>query len=239
MKYNFDELVLEVTRKCNLSCAHCLRGDQENLDMEKSTVDSILIQTSSIEQIIFTGGEPVLNVDLIEYTVNQLIEKEIMVRSFYVATNGQIVSERLALTLLKLYTYIASLNGDGCSQLQVSVDEFHENYGANSYEYGIYHGLSFFDIRVNDYSKKNSILKMGNAMENGFGERIYERQNLKIDYEFLKEGILGIEGTFYVNAKGEFLAGCDYSYYYQDDYVMGTVEDDIQHAIKNYQKKCA
>ncbi len=32
-------LILEVTRRCNMCCAHCLRGDAEDIDMEKETVD--------------------------------------------------------------------------------------------------------------------------------------------------------------------------------------------------------
>ena len=34
--------IFEVTRRCNLSCEHCLRGDAQNLDMTKETVDKVL-----------------------------------------------------------------------------------------------------------------------------------------------------------------------------------------------------
>ena len=40
--------IFEVTRRCNLSCEHCLRGDAQNLDMTKETVDKVLDHIESI-----------------------------------------------------------------------------------------------------------------------------------------------------------------------------------------------
>ena len=34
-------LILEVTRRCNMCCAHCLRGEAENIDMQKETIDKV------------------------------------------------------------------------------------------------------------------------------------------------------------------------------------------------------
>lgn len=33
-KIEYDSLVLEVTRRCNMNCAHCIRGETENIDMQ-------------------------------------------------------------------------------------------------------------------------------------------------------------------------------------------------------------
>lgn len=55
-KLYIGALVLEVTRRCNMHCEHCLRGDTQNLDMQKEIVDKLLEQTESIFCVTFSGG---------------------------------------------------------------------------------------------------------------------------------------------------------------------------------------
>ena len=33
-KVIFNTVIIEVTRRCNMSCPHCLRGDAQNVDMD-------------------------------------------------------------------------------------------------------------------------------------------------------------------------------------------------------------
>ncbi len=68
-------LILEVTRRCNMCCAHCLRRDAEDIDMEKETVDEILNMVDEIQSVTFTGGEPSLNLPLIQYFFDKADEK--------------------------------------------------------------------------------------------------------------------------------------------------------------------
>ena len=58
-KLNIYNLVLEVTRRCNMCCAHCLRGEAQNMDMQKETIDKLLDQTDSISMVTFSGGEQI------------------------------------------------------------------------------------------------------------------------------------------------------------------------------------
>lgn len=58
---NASSLILEVTRKCNLHCAHCLRGDAQCVDMSKSTIDKLMPMLGKVSSVTFTGGEPSLN----------------------------------------------------------------------------------------------------------------------------------------------------------------------------------
>lgn len=39
-----DSLILEITRRCNMKCLHCLRGESENLDMSIKMVDAVFSQ---------------------------------------------------------------------------------------------------------------------------------------------------------------------------------------------------
>lgn len=56
-------LAIEVTRRCNMECAHCLRGDAQAVDMTQEIVDRFvdgLEEGMSIGDVTLTGGEPSL-----------------------------------------------------------------------------------------------------------------------------------------------------------------------------------
>lgn len=36
------DVVIEVTRRCNMCCAHCLRGDAEAVDIQERYIDAFL-----------------------------------------------------------------------------------------------------------------------------------------------------------------------------------------------------
>ena len=56
MKYYIENLCVEVTRKCNMKCAHCLRGDAQNMDINTCYIDTLLENVSGIGSITFTGA---------------------------------------------------------------------------------------------------------------------------------------------------------------------------------------
>ena len=66
-----DQLTLEVTRRCNMNCAHCLRGDAQCLDMSKEVVDKVLQDIDYISFLFFTGGEPSLNIPIMDYFLSR------------------------------------------------------------------------------------------------------------------------------------------------------------------------
>ena len=65
-----NEIVIEVTRKCNLSCDFCFNDqDMDNInDMLSDDIFKVLddISKSGIKAVRFTGGEPFLRKDLQE-----------------------------------------------------------------------------------------------------------------------------------------------------------------------------
>ena len=65
MSKRLDNIAIEVTRKCNMGCEHCLRGNAQNMDIDFGYIDSFLNDVSSIGTITFSGGEPALNVEAI------------------------------------------------------------------------------------------------------------------------------------------------------------------------------
>lgn len=37
-----NNVVIEITRRCNMCCAHCLRGDAENVDIQEKYINAFL-----------------------------------------------------------------------------------------------------------------------------------------------------------------------------------------------------
>jgi len=78
MKY----LILKITNKCNLNCIYCYnykenyenKNNKNNKDMDfktaKNSIDNILTDGGELLKIQFTGGEPLLNFNLIEKIIN-------------------------------------------------------------------------------------------------------------------------------------------------------------------------
>ena len=62
-KLSFANLAIEVTRKCNMHCAHCMRGDAQNADISEGKLSKFLSQVNFIGSLTITGGEPTLNVN--------------------------------------------------------------------------------------------------------------------------------------------------------------------------------
>lgn len=62
-KITFENLTIELTRRCNMKCGHCLRGEAQEVDIDRKYIDSLLDQTELIGGMFFTGGEPTLALD--------------------------------------------------------------------------------------------------------------------------------------------------------------------------------
>lgn len=93
MEIYVNYLAIEVTRRCNMKCEHCLRGDAQNLDISTAVLSGIAkhIHPASV---IFTGGEPSLNVPAIKRYFELAERYDTMPAAFYVATNGATSKER-------------------------------------------------------------------------------------------------------------------------------------------------
>lgn len=216
-------LIFEVTERCNLTCEHCLRGDARNIDMQKETVDKMLSQVNEVSIISFTGGEPCLNLPIIEYILDQVRARKIYLGSFWLATNGLVNSMELAALLLK--------NIDLCNEpeycgVAISMDDFH---GENDYSKNPLRFLSFYDKskEVSDW-KPEAIISSGRAEDYGFGMRVRNPDTDFIINDGDDEDNLEVEEV-YVRANGDLLADCDVSYDFMDENAICRVEDFTSH----------
>lgn len=209
MKVRVHDLIFEVTRKCNMQCDHCLRGHAENKDLTKEIVDKVLDQIDCIDCLNFTGGEVTLNVEIIRYIIDQIIERKIEVYDFFIATNGKIYSDELINAILDLYAYRAdtwNCDDNECCSLVLSKDEFHEPI-SKIHEAKLRSFVFFKDFKIRTYNGIGIISK-GLALENGIGTRISSIDECSCEvYDENK-----IYETLYINVNGDIFFDCDMSY---------------------------
>lgn len=87
------DLILEITRRCNMKCPHCLRGDAENMDMSEDIVKNLFAGIESVSTLTFSGGEPSLAVHVMRRALDVCRNNGINVRQVYIVTNGLTVSD--------------------------------------------------------------------------------------------------------------------------------------------------
>ncbi len=138
-KLSFNSIVFEITRKCNLKCEHCVKGAAQNITITKSIINKVLDSVGFCKSIYLTGGEPFLEIDIIEYLVDKIIEKNITVLSFSCVTNGTILNNRIVNLFEKINLHcrknidnLEILLGENIEKdnsivaISISCDPFHE-----------------------------------------------------------------------------------------------------------------
>lgn len=150
MKFILHDLAIETTRRCNMKCEHCMRGESQNIDAPKEIIDMILNneEIKRIDHICFSGGEPTLNPNIIIYAIDKIITENIDVLEIVMVTNGQIFNNDLLEAFNRFNEYrnqrnkrqlmahysklgkdvldsIIQENTDGHVRITFSIDRFH------------------------------------------------------------------------------------------------------------------
>ena len=104
-------LSLEMTRRCNLNCIWCCKGQSQNMDISKEVIDKSLdeLQGIALRSLQFFGGEPFLVPELLEYVVDGVIERHLIIGTARAFTNGTIKDERIINALNRLAGYLKSI----------------------------------------------------------------------------------------------------------------------------------
>lgn len=140
-KITFSGVTVELTRRCDMACLHCMRGNAMDADISLSHIDEFLDQADIIDTLSLTGGEPGLALDAAEYIADGLIKRGILLLSINLASNGFTYSERLV-EVLKKYRRIIDIScGYGFAPgtynpkdethrviLGISLDRFHSDH---------------------------------------------------------------------------------------------------------------
>lgn len=111
--FDYTSIRLEITSKCNLFCKYCHDANYLKLDDDLSTAEIKkliynLNQYNKLKKVLLTGGEPLLNKDIIEI-VQYITSLNIKVD---MVTNGTLLTEDLILKLEKA----------GLKRLRISID---------------------------------------------------------------------------------------------------------------------
>ncbi len=233
MKLYYSRLQIELTRRCNQSCAHCCRGESQNIDLTKEIVDEYFEKNEIyyIGTLLFSGGDPTLNGKILEYIVDKIIEKEIIVDMFMFGINGLSYSDELVNGLNKLRDYIllkSEKQRHWPGVLMVSQDQFHKE--ANPEVVEKLQRLTYFSPINKHIMKEENILPYGRALENGLSKQQPDLNKL-IDYqknyrirEYKGDTYLVISYQ-YISANGNIINdGCQ-SYDLMDEYALGNVQN--------------
>ena len=120
-----NRITLHISNDCNLRCKYCYANGgnyhQKRSLMNIETADAFIEFCTknfiSIKQIVFFGGEPLLNINCMKYICNKFEslykEKAItFIPQFSIITNGTIISEEI-ISFIKQYIHSISVSIDG------------------------------------------------------------------------------------------------------------------------------
>lgn len=226
MRINFKNLMLEITRKCNMKCAHCMRGEQQDETMSIDTIQKLFEDVNEIEQLSITGGEPSLAPEQIRWIAYYAKSNGIIIGSFFCATNAGKYSKEFVDALTYLY--------DVCSEqnkciLTISTDQFHSDADPKAMEE--YRKLPYYSSeKEKGFLPKSKILLEGRAAENNLGR--FSKPFTEHIYDFDLQGWkLLIGDRIYINVFGDVILDPDLSYQNQMNENIGNIWQTPFHRI--------
>ncbi len=231
-KLNLGSLIIEITRKCNFQCSHCLRGTQQNRVINLKHVKTLFQKVNYISTITFSGGEPFLYPEKIMGILKLAKEYEVEIGNFYIATNGTIQGDKILLCILKWYQYCTE---NEISMIKISMDYHHQaNWKSDQTKYDIisfWKAFSFVEFNEHDYT---SYVQEGFAQFKT-GRPAYVSSELDVDMVYDNFQI-NLDNEIYLNCNGHIILGCDLSYDSQTRHIFCHVEHFNELAMKAGEK---
>lgn len=157
--------MIELTRRCNLNCKHCMRGDAQNIDISYDVLDKVFDNMNGVQKLSFTGGEPFLAKDKMIYILNKIMENNIIICEFSVITNGTIIDEEITDTYKRFFYYMKNWYE------RIYNKEFSDNYIKAHIEVGI--SSDKYHETKHDELYNNMVSMIGNYS----GVKLYSRGN--------------------------------------------------------------
>jgi|SRR6056297_1460022 len=209
-----EGLILELTRRCNMACKHCLRGKQQNEDMPGKYVHDFFSRVDVIQGLTLSGGEPTIAPKIIQEVAEEIIRTGIEIQNFFIVTNGKKISDEF---LTSVETIKKACSQNDKSHVEVSNHIYNKSLTDTNVQ-----RLNTLSIPVkvkyeSDDFFPYTILNEGFAKENGIGYRdfplpSYRKKYIDFDRELLSRRIM-----LYLNTHGKVLYGCNWSYESQKD----------------------
>lgn len=217
-KVEIYDLAIETTRRCNMKCAHCLRGNAQSLDIDIAYVDKLFEQVSYISSITLSGGEPSMVPGILKQILDSAKRHNIAINGFYCATNGKVNSPEFTLAIMEWYLYCEEK--EAC-YVDISRDKYHDKIDTRD----LYiKALNFCGTRGED-SRYENLIDQGRAKINNLGTRWVKEDTYTVEESWNSDNIVVSDGVMYLNAKGLLVKGCDWSYGNQHKHAIGHVNE--------------
>jgi len=222
------DIHLEITRRCNLRCDHCLRGGAQRVDVSDRVLYKVFQQwpTEYIGSVTFTGGEPSLVPDRIEKFRHELQYRGSILGFWELTTNAHYITEPFLTALEKLSWHVDEK--DMCS-IRISRDHFHRALSQQRsrwklQEWGELTGIHIYEDKALDtFTEK--IKGQGRAKRYQLGYDISDKHTPEWEYSLDDDGeISHTAGSVYVNAYGDIIDGCNWSWIEQKQHILGNVK---------------
>ncbi len=224
-------IIIEVTRECNLYCEHCLRGEPQNKSIQEDHVRMLFDAVKEVNLLTLSGGEPALYPEKIQMIADVAREMEVDVHNFYLATNGTVANDDFLKAIMEMYLLCSE---NEISSVDVSNDVFHEqswNWDDNMKRF------KMFNFTKHKYQKPSFSYKESTP----FQDYEYNYEDFNHNY-IIKQGRGELLGTkepkeyeidwdnpdeieLYLNCNGTVINGCDWSYENQEKYKICAVKD--------------
>jgi len=249
-KLYISSVMFEATRKCNMQCDHCMRGDAQNISMKKEYMDSFLENVDHIQSLGFTGGEPTLpdGLKVMNDFADIAEEKNIRVDDFWIITNGKVWTDEIGTTLERIHGLVKDPIRK--STVEISRDQFHNSSKIQRdvfswnlekmifLDSGGIERQKFKILQRSEVLPDKHILKMGRSIKTGVGHAGFTFKAPPMNYNPETVHLTG--GNVYVNCKGNVIWGCDWSYRQQDirkNVIICSVKDDLHQKVNSYFNK--
>lgn len=126
MKIFWENFCIETTRRCNMRCAHCMRGEPEDIDINIKWIEEIFKNTAYIGVLNFYGGEPTLNENILKQTLELAKKYNIIVLNLDIITNGKKITDNFINIINEWGRYCSLFNNNRQQDLYITIDPFHE-----------------------------------------------------------------------------------------------------------------
>ncbi|MBQ8215562.1 MAG: radical SAM protein [Clostridia bacterium] len=120
--YSIDTLIVEITRRCNLKCEHCIQGDAQNITITKEIIDKLFHQVDKVKEIRIAGGETLLEIETLEYMLQAIDLYDLETTAVSLITNGTIRDSRV----IDVFDDFVKKKNNRYVSMLISDDNFHD-----------------------------------------------------------------------------------------------------------------
>ena len=198
-------ITIEVTRRCNFKCEHCMRGNVQDIDFHAEILYLLPHRYTEIETLSFTGGEPFLVPHIIQECLAIFRKRKVRIKNILIVTNGSLYDNDVCDMINECV-----LNSFEKCKLFISNDDYHvwnESVKATTKQLIDNHNAKIL-------SRRQNIIAMGNAIVNDVA-------NCKRE-EWRNHGLE--IGFVHITAKGMITNAVDASYELADERVVCSLD---------------